>query len=81
MHNEFWFVGFRFKYFLFTLVLSVLLLLLVFDDDVDDDEEEDGTFVVAFAAKFVGLDFLDFFAISPAVDVDDFIVDLSLSLV
>lgn len=36
------------------------------DDDDDEQVVEDGTFVVAFAAKFVGL---DFFAIwSPAAD-------------
>lgn len=48
-------------------------------DDVDD--EDDGTFVVAAAAIFAAeFDGLDFFAISPAADVDDFTCDLSLSL-
>lgn len=58
-----------------TLDLSVLLL-----DDVDDDDD-DGTFVVAAAAMLAAeFDGLDFFAISPAVDVDDFTCDLSFSL-
>lgn len=57
----------------FTLDLSVLLL-----DDVDD--EDDGTFVVAVAATLAAeFDGIDFFAISPAVDVDNFTFDLSLS--